>query len=216
LGERPMSQRKDIFNIIERDAHIKGFVLRPLSAKLLKPTAAEGKGLIKRDNLYSIQGRGRRRQLALAKEFGIKDFPTPSGGCLLTNPSFCRRLKDTISHTPDFGIYDCELLKVGRHFRLSNSTKLIISRNKDENIKLEMLAKKDAVKIYPLRAKGPFAMMVGRIDKSLVDNAAHIVARYCKSKGFSLKIKIDTPGGDYIVDIDNALDLKGKDNPSLI
>jgi len=199
LGERPMSQRKDVFNIIERDSGLKGFILRPLSAKLLKPTVAEDKGLIKRDNLYDIQGRGRRKQLVLADEFGIKDFPTPSGGCLLTNPSFCRRLKDIIVNKPDFDIYDCRLLKVGRHFRLSAHTKLIVSRNKDENAKLKKLAGKSAVIIYPLRAKGPFAVMEGKFNKRLINEAVYITARYCRGEGSSLRIKVNTPKDKYTV-----------------
>ena len=210
LGERPMSQRKDVFNIIERDSGLKGLILRPLSAKLLKSTVVEDKGLVKRDNLYGIQGRGRRNQLTLTEEFGIKDFPNPSGGCLLTNPSFCRRLKDIIARIPDFGVYDCELLKVGRHFRLSVFAKLIVSRNKDENIKLKKLAKKSTTSIYPLRVKGPFAMMIGKFDSSLVDRAAHIVAHYCKSKNTPLKIKARTPRHDYVIEVDNSVNLRNK------
>ena len=208
LGERPMSQRKDVFSIIERDSGLRGLILRPLSAKLLKPAVAEDKGLIKRDNFYGIQGRGRRNQIALAEEFGIKDFPTPSGGCLLTNPSFCRRLKDTIVHKAGFDIYDCRLLKVGRHFRLSTRTKLIVSRDKDENTKLKKLAGKNAVIIYPLRVKGPLAAMVGEFNERLINEAVYILARYCKGKGSSLRIKVNTPQDKYIIEIDNTSGLE--------
>ena len=216
LGERPMSQRKDTFDIIERDAGLKGFVLRPLSAKLLKPTVVESKGFIRRGNLYGIQGRSRSSQIMLAEEFGIENFPTPSGGCLLTNPSFCRRLKDMLVHKSDFGICDCQLLKVGRHFRLSTSAKLIVSRNENENLKLKRLAREGTVSIYPLYTKGPFAVIDGKFNKQLIDKAVRVVAGYCKVNSSSLKIRVDTPEGEFTVEISNDLVLREEGRELLI
>ena len=40
LGQRPMSQRRDTLDLIERNAELKGMILRPLSAALLPPTRA--------------------------------------------------------------------------------------------------------------------------------------------------------------------------------
>ena len=37
LGQRPMSQRRDALDIIDREAGLRGHIVRPLSAKLLKP-----------------------------------------------------------------------------------------------------------------------------------------------------------------------------------
>ena len=38
--------------------------------------------------------------MELAKKFNITDFPSPAGGCLLTDPGYCRRLKDLFDHLP--------------------------------------------------------------------------------------------------------------------
>ena len=38
LGQRPMSQRKNTFPLIDKEAIVKGYVLRPLSAKLFDVT----------------------------------------------------------------------------------------------------------------------------------------------------------------------------------
>ena len=94
LGQRPMSQRRDTLNVIERDADLKGMILRPLSAALLPPTKAEQDGLIEREKLLGISGRSRAVQLQLAERYGISGYSTPAGGCLLTDRNFSEKLRD--------------------------------------------------------------------------------------------------------------------------
>lgn len=132
LGQRPMSQKKHIFNLMEKESNLKGFVLRPLCAKLLKQTTPEARNLVDRNKLLDIQGRSRKRQLELASVFKITNYFTPSGGCLLTDKGFSERFKDLINSKPDYSLEDIELLKTGRHFRLSSDEKLIISRDEKE------------------------------------------------------------------------------------
>ncbi|MEE4166073.1 MAG: phosphoadenosine phosphosulfate reductase family protein, partial [Desulfocapsaceae bacterium] len=92
LGQRPMSQRRDTLNVIERDSGNKTVLLRPLSAKLLNETEAERSGLVDRQRLLDFSGRGRSRQISLAKSYGITDFPAPAGGCILADPILSRRI----------------------------------------------------------------------------------------------------------------------------
>ena len=94
LGQRPMSQRHDTFPLIDRETGLEGLVLRPLSAKLLKPTIPETTGLVNREMLCGFSSRSRKPQMALAREFGLTDYPTPAGGCLLTDPGYAHRLKE--------------------------------------------------------------------------------------------------------------------------
>ena len=138
LGERPMSQRRDALNIIEKQAGVRGILLRPLTAKNLPPTLPEEEGTVDRDKLLDIRGRGRTPQLELAAKYGIKEFPNPSGGCLLTDPGFTKRVRDIIAHN-DLNLVSLRLLKVGRHFRLSDTTKLVIGRDQEENDELQGL-----------------------------------------------------------------------------
>lgn len=91
LGQRPMSQRREPLNIIDKVSAARPYLLRPLSAQLLEPTDAELSGLVPREKLLRISGRGRLEQLALAKEFGIEEIPSPAGGCLLTERETARR-----------------------------------------------------------------------------------------------------------------------------
>ncbi|MFA5085916.1 MAG: 7-cyano-7-deazaguanine synthase, partial [Candidatus Omnitrophota bacterium] len=121
LGERPMSQRMDALNLIEKSAGVRGLLLRPLTAKNMEPTKPELEGVVDREKLLDIRGRSRKPQMALAKEFGITDYPNPAGGCLLTDPEFAKRVKDAIKHD-EFNTGNLALLSVGRHFRLSECT----------------------------------------------------------------------------------------------
>ena len=110
-----------------------GLILRPLSAKQLPPTIPEEKGWVKRDELMGISGRSRKPQMELAEKFGFATYPSPAGGCLLTDPIFSRRLRDLLSSKSHPEVREFQLLKLGRHFRIGPRTKLVVGRNKEEN-----------------------------------------------------------------------------------
>lgn len=208
LGQRPMSQRRDALAMIERDSGLKGLVLRPLSAKLLKPTIPEERGWVDRERLLEISGRSRKPQIRLAEELGVRDYPCPAGGCLLTDPGFAKRMRDLIKHKPDFTIKDVQLLKVGRHFRLSLSSKVIIGRNKEENERLLRLAKREDICFRPVEVKGPIGIGRGDFDRGAIFLASQIIARY--SNGIleeKVKIAIENcPSGNTDFIIANRMD----------
>ena len=183
LGERPMSQRRDALRIIERDSQLEGLVLRPLSAKLLEPTIAEKEGLVDREKLFAIRGRSRKPQIQLARQFGIDYYLSPAGGCLLTDPGFSNRMRDLMRQNGNFMINDIELLKVGRHFRLNQETKLIVGRNKNENNRLLNLAKEGDLLFNPTQTAGPVGIVRGEFAKEILPVASSIVARYSDSDG---------------------------------
>ena len=133
VGQRPMSQNIKALSMVECESGLQGLLLRPLSAKRLQPTIPEERGWIQREELMGFSGRSRKPQIELAERLHIKEYPSPAGGCLLTDEVFSRRLKDLLSTKPDFELREIELLKVGRHFRLGPNTKLVVGRNKKEN-----------------------------------------------------------------------------------
>jgi tRNA U34 2-thiouridine synthase MnmA/TrmU len=183
LGQRPMSQRLDTMRLIERESGLNGLVLRPLSAKALEPTIPEARGWIERNKLLAISGRGRRGQFTLAAEFGIKDYPCPSGGCLLTDPEFSRRLKDLMRHQ-EFDLGDIRLLKVGRHFRLNAQAKLVVGRNEEENGVLGSLAQDEDYLFMPDDdTAGPTALGRGIFNEELINLSGSITSRYCDLNG---------------------------------
>ena len=181
LGQRPMSQRKDALRCVEKLSGIDGYLLRPLSAKLLPITVPEKEGLVQRDKLLDIQGRTRKRQQQLAELWGIKVFQSPGGGCMLTKEGFSRKLRELMENEPEFGVRDAELLKWGRHFRLPGGTKLIIGRNRIDNEKILSLKTGSDTILKTAKYPGPVALVPARVEdipeKDLV-LAANIVASY--------------------------------------
>ena len=131
LGQRPMSQNLKALSIVATQSGFPRLILRPLSAKLLQMTIPEEKGWVQRELLLNFSGRSRKPQMELARKLNITDYPSPAGGCLLTDPIFSKRLKDLFSSEPQFEIREIELMKVGRHFRLGPHTRLVVGRNKE-------------------------------------------------------------------------------------
>jgi tRNA-specific 2-thiouridylase len=182
IGQRPMSQRRDTFNLIDREAGVTDYVLRPLSAKLLKVTVPESKGIIRREMLYGFSGRSRKPQIALAEEFGLTDYPSPAGGCLLTEPNYAHRLKDLLTYNPAPGFRDVDLLRIGRHFRFSPSCKIIVGRNKIENEAIESLSVNGDYLIKVDGCGSPITLVSGEITDDAIKVAASICARYSDAK----------------------------------
>jgi tRNA-uridine 2-sulfurtransferase len=164
LGQRPMSQRRDTLNVIERDSGSRTILLRPLSARLMKETEAERQGLVDRERLLDFSGRGRSRQIALAREFGITDFPAPAGGCTLADPILGRRVArmyagDHILQPEDITPVDVLLLLTGRHFRLPGGGWLILGRDEPENLKLEGLCQESDILLSMESRPGPTGIL---------------------------------------------------------
>jgi tRNA-specific 2-thiouridylase len=181
LGSRPMSQRREALDIVERESGLVGRLLRPLSARLLPPTEMEKTGLVNRDNLYGIKGRSRKRQMGLAETFGITDYPAPAGGCLLTEIGYSAKLKD-IWARGEFGTRDLGLLRIGRHFRLPGGGKAVVGRNESENGLLEARATAGDLTMEAKGVGSPITLLrnPGPGDKAL---AAAITVRYSDAVG---------------------------------
>lgn len=207
LGQRPMSQRRDTFYLIDREAGVTDYVLRPLSAKLLKITFPEVNGIINREMLYSFNGRSRKPQIALAKEIGLIDYPAPAGGCLLTEPNYAHRLKDLLTFNPAPNIRDVKLLKIGRHFRFSPSCKIIIGRDKAENEIIESLSENDACQLKVEGYGSPITLVSGEITDGALRVAASICARYSDAKNLPfVDVSIFQDGLKYLIKAQPAED----------
>lgn len=192
LGQRPMSQRRDTLNLIEREADCRDILLRPLSAKLLNPTLAEQQGLVDRERLHSFAGRGRSQQLALARQMGIADFPAPAGGCVLTDPILSARIqrfyKGLLAISQDeITAEDIKLLLLGRQFRLPGGHWLVLGRNEQENDRLSELRGSEDWQLFMPERPGPFALL-RRVEEvvspaqqeELAGLAAGLVVRYSR------------------------------------
>ena len=183
LGERPMSQRLEAMRIIERESGLEGLILRPLSAKLFPPTIPEKEGWVNREKLLAIEGRSRKPQIKLAGELGIRDYPCPAGGCLLTDDKFSDRFRDLMKYTPDFRLNDVKLLKLGRHFRFSPGAKLVVGRNEKENASLTTLTEESDQYFIPAEVNGPTGVGRGLFTHDEIMLSSQIIARYSDRNG---------------------------------
>jgi len=194
LGQRAMSQHRRAMRIIDRESGLEGRLLRPLSAKLLVPTIPEREGIVDREKLLAIEGRSRKEQMALAAERGITDYPCPAGGCRLTDPGFARRMRDLVEHKTDFDLNDVNLLKVGRHFRLSSRAKAVVGRNEEEKRYMLMLTQQGDL-LFEVRTCGsPLTLLRGRRGRDRIRLAGAITARYSDARGAEVWVHY---GADY-------------------
>ncbi len=194
LGQRPMSQRRETMRIIERESGLEGLILRPLSAGRLEPTKAEKEGLVDRNKLLAVAGRGRRQQMDLAEELGVNDYPCPSGGCLLTDRVFSKKVRDLFEHKEDIDKRDLMLLKAGRHFRYKGF-KIVVGRDEVDNARLKSLAGPGDTTIEPVDFPGPFVLITGRAPEEVSFFAGGLLLRYAASKaGPGVKLRLCQDG----------------------
>jgi tRNA-uridine 2-sulfurtransferase len=179
VGQRPKSQNKNSLRYVEKNSGFDGYILRPLSAKIMPITLTEQEGLVDREQLMGISGRSRKIQMQMAEEFGIKDYPAPAGGCLLTDKIFSQRLKDLMYVQLAFETHEIHLLKYGRHFRLDSRTKLIVGRSKADNEGIiKYFNKKTDVLIKHTSLPGPVVILTGQPSPENIGLAAEICAAY--------------------------------------
>ena len=191
LGERPMSQHRRALELEEKEAELENLIVRPLSAKLLPETIPEREGWIDRSRLLDIKGRSRKRQIALAETFGLhEDYPSPSGGCLLTDKEFAARIRDLFEHKENVTTRDLSLLKLGRHFRLGAS-KITVGRNEEEN-KLLLALKKPDDYLFEVPGFGsPITILEGSKRREAIELAARLTARYSDAGARAKEVMVE-------------------------
>jgi len=182
LGQRPMSQHREALKTIETDSGLSGLVLRPLSAALLDPTIPEIKGWVDRSKLLALSGRSRKPQMALAKDLKMEDYPQPAGGCCyLTDPQYAAKLQDVFDHEGKENLTHEHvlMLKVGRHFRISDRIKLIVGRNEKENNFLKVYEKdRHVFRILEHPSAHVLAEIKGTLSSEEAQLLASIAVRY--------------------------------------
>ncbi len=181
LNQRPMSQKIFRFKEIDREVNLEGLILRPLSAKLLPPTLPEIQKIVDREKLFSIKGRSRHIQIQLAKEFGLEnsEVAQPASGCFLTDPAFSLRLKTLFNIKKNNTEKDIDLLKIGRHFKLSDNTIFVVARNETEcNILEKEYA--DFGKLIKPNTVGPLGLITNNPTNNEILLAIKILSFYIK------------------------------------
>jgi hypothetical protein len=206
VGQRPMSQRRDCLDIIDKRTGLRGLIVRPLCAKILKPTVPEDQGWIRREDLLDFSGRGRKGQIAYAKQFNLT-YPNPAGGCLLTNCRTTERYTDLAQSNPEFSLNDFKMLAYGRHFRLGASLRLIMARQDSENEAIAALSLADDRFITLKDTPGPVGIIRGQADDGQVTAACSIFTKYTRARTLeSASVEITLGGETSVIAVAPAKD----------
>ena len=184
-GQRPMSQGRGTLQVVARESGYGDRLLRPLSALLLPATVPELEGWVDRNRLLAIEGRSRKPQIELAKRFGLKEYPQPAGGCLLTDPTYSLKLRELAEHEGLDPRWIARM-RMGRQFRVLGA-RLVVGRNQAENTKLESAAGPGDLLLRATDRVGPTGLMAEGASDEQLRLAGALLARYT-----------DAPAGDTI------------------
>lgn len=206
LGQRPMSQHRRALDIVAMESGLDGLLVRPLSAKLLPPTVPEQNGWLDRDRLGSVSGRSRKQQYRMADELGVNVYSQPAGGCCsLADQNYAHKMNDLLEHIEEGkvpNLDDVILLKVGRHFRPSETLKVVVGRDEVENVFLERYAGNGRVFLCTVDENGPATIAEGVVGEAEIRTAAGITARYSDTEGkASIRIKYESESQSGIIEV---------------
>ncbi len=186
----PMSQNRQSLGVVARTSGLEGRLVRPLSAQLLDPTIPEQEGKLDRSKLLGLSGRRREPQFELARKYGLVDYPSPAGGCKLTEKGFGRKLKDLLDHEGLDERRLVELLLVGRRFRLPDGTGVILGRDANENQLLAARRAPSDTLVAPVSVPGPTAILPHVASEADLQIAAAIVCAWSRFDSFSGDITV--------------------------
>lgn len=205
LNQRPMSQNKSSLDVVRKESGFSDKILRPLCAKNLKPTEMELNGMVNREKLLDIYGRSRKAQMELADRWGVKDYPSPAGGCKLTEPNYAKRLRDLLRYNEMPNENELELLKFGRHFRISENAKIISTRTHDEADEINEFLTENELIFFADDFNGSMIIIYGKPTETDIELAAKITGRYCKGKD---EDRINVKYGFFKHELDNHIEIK--------
>jgi tRNA-specific 2-thiouridylase len=177
VGQRPMSQNRGSLNRVRNISGTKDILLRPLSARILEPTPMEEQGLVDRSRLLDLNGRGRTKQLELAKHYGFSLIPAPAGGCLLTDPGYSLRLgilKEAGLLTGE----NARMIRFGRMFRIHNAVGLV-GRSEEESIRMQEAH--IGIQLDLDGIPGPLGVLLGEKSEASLTLLTSIMASYTKA-----------------------------------
>ncbi|MGL5152575.1 MAG: tRNA 4-thiouridine(8) synthase ThiI [Clostridium sp.] len=204
LNQRPMSQNRQALNIVKRESGFSDKILRPLCALNLDATEMENKGLVNREKLLDISGRSRKRQMELADIWGITEYPSPAGGCKLTEPNYAIRLKEVIDRKGDATPKDISLLRFGRHLITPNGVKIIVSRTGEEATAMKSFMNENDTVFYASSHMGAMVMISEESNDEDRVLACRLAARYSKAKsGEKAVVKF----GKYKTQFNNTMEV---------
>ena len=188
VGQRPKTAIRDL-EVVAHHAGLADLLIRPLSAQLLPPTAAETRGWVDRTRLLSIQGKSRKPQLELARKTGIALPPPPRPDCPLLTDPLNSRVKEVLTAAAEPTPWLLALLPIGRHYSVDATARIIVSRNRAEGDALVAAAHAADAETcslaIPRGFAGPTALVIGPATPALCEQVTSLIRQHGRSTGSS-------------------------------
>ena len=124
------------------------------------------------------------------------DYPSPAGGCKLTEKGFGRRLKDLLTHEGLGERRLVELLNIARRFRLPDGTSVILGRDVRENKTLNARIAPTDTLVAPVSVPGPTAVLPRVASTADLDLATQLVCAWSRYDKFAGDITVKIVSGD--------------------
>ena len=107
---------------------------------------------------------------------------SPGGGCLLTDARFSDRLRGLFADLPEerTTLDDVALLRLGRVFRVSPALRIVLGRDREENLGLAKFESEGRWLVEPLDFAGPTALVCGPRDEASLGHAIDLIARHTR------------------------------------
>ena len=113
-------------------------------------------------------------------------------------------MRDVFDHSDELNLRDFRLLKLGRHLRIGERTKVIIGRDESDNDLLEAARQEGEAAITWLDGNTPVGVITGRQEQELIELAARILLRYTKAeKGATCRISVRQNGSEQLLSVTN-------------
>ncbi|MCS7239741.1 MAG: hypothetical protein NZ651_00575 [Candidatus Bipolaricaulota bacterium] len=159
---------------LDQELGLNGWVLRPLSAKLLPPTQAEQEGVVAREQFLDLtisDAEVRLRQLALS--LGLS--PQADGRyCLLRDPVFARRCQ-AFARDGTLTANFVRLLEFPHLFRLGPGKLLVIASTPAEQVRLQELFLPEDVRLYIPLPGSPLGLLRAPWTKIRPEERAELI-----------------------------------------
>ncbi len=185
VGQKASNQKRRDF---DRFAHHSGLgdrLLWPLSAQHLTPTLPEREGWVDRQQLGAFCGRNRAGLKQAARELGLAVDDRGNPGCPLGQTGeFGQRVLTHVCHSTCRRLALFELLRIGHHEWVEDTTRVVVGRRHVENEAIERLwaggETEINVLIKPDGFAGPTAVLVGPDSPRALGLAISNLLRYAK------------------------------------
>jgi predicted ribosome quality control (RQC) complex YloA/Tae2 family protein len=97
---------------------------------------------------------------------------------------------------------EIELLKMGRHFRLDEHSKIVVGRNQTENEVIRSLSQNNDLILETVTVPGPTALLSGRPALDIEERAALITVSYSDARDDdTTEVIIRSPGNERLIEV---------------